>query len=85
MGRALLENASFGPDTLKLLGQAFDEAWQEIGGKYGPKAAEDRRTWLALILLKLAGDGERDPVNLKSMALKVMRQEERPASIGMKR
>jgi hypothetical protein len=83
MGRALLENASFGPDTLKLLGQAFDETWQEISGKYGLKA-EDGRTRLAQIMLKLAGDGERDPVTLKSMALEVMRHEERPASLRMK-
>ena len=30
----LIDGSSFGPDTLKALGQAFDEAWQEIVGSF---------------------------------------------------
>jgi hypothetical protein len=37
--RQLIDGASFGPDTLKALGQAFDEAWQEVEGNFGGAAS----------------------------------------------
>ena len=33
--RKLFDGASFGPEALKAIGQAFDEAWQEIAGNFG--------------------------------------------------
>ena len=38
--RHLIEGASFGPDALKALGQAFDEAWKEIAANFGNEPAE---------------------------------------------
>jgi hypothetical protein len=32
--RALIDGASFGPDALKVIGQAFDLAWAEIGSNF---------------------------------------------------
>jgi hypothetical protein len=29
--RALIDGASFAPETVKAMGQAFDEAWVQIG------------------------------------------------------
>ena len=31
----LIDGASFGPDTLKAIGQAFDQAWAQIAGNFG--------------------------------------------------
>ena len=78
MGRSLLENASYGPDILKLLGQAFDEAWQEIAGNYGEAMAVDRRNRLALAILRIADTGERDVAHLKDAALQAMKRSESP-------
>jgi hypothetical protein len=33
--RQLIDNASFGPDALKVIGDAFDAAWAEIAGWFG--------------------------------------------------
>jgi hypothetical protein len=33
--RELIDHAAFGPDALKVIEQAFDEAWQEIAGNFG--------------------------------------------------
>jgi len=33
--RRLIDTAAFGPDTLKVLSQAFDEAWASIEGEFG--------------------------------------------------
>jgi hypothetical protein len=79
MGRSLLDSAVYDPDTLKLLRQAFDEAWLEIAGNYGAAAmAEDRRKRLALFVLGLADNGERDAVNIKNIALRLMKSVEQP-------
>jgi hypothetical protein len=40
---------------------------------------EDRRTRLARIILELAGNGEHDLIDLKYMAIEIMRHKERPA------
>jgi hypothetical protein len=86
MGCALLDkSSSFDPDTLKLLGRAFDEAWDDIGGNYTKALIEDRRTRLARIILELAGNGERDLIDLKCMAIEIMRHKERPASLKFAR
>jgi hypothetical protein len=82
MGHSLFDGTSYGPDTLKLLGQAFDEVWQDIGGNYGAAAVEDRRTRLAQIILELARNGERDLIDLKYMAVEIMRHKERPLSLS---
>jgi hypothetical protein len=33
--RALIDGASFGPEALKAMGQAFDQAWAEIEAHFG--------------------------------------------------
>ena len=65
----LNEFAGCDPDTLKLLGQAFDEVWKDIAGSYGAaETIEGRRTRLALIILELANIGERVLDEIKSDA-----------------
>jgi hypothetical protein len=73
MDKFLLENTSYDPDTLKMLGRAFDETWLEMpGGGQKAQAIEDRRNRLAIILLALVAGGVRNSVRLKMLALRLM-------------
>jgi len=60
-------NSAFDPQTLVVLETAFDEAWLTLKaiGNTSIKADE-----LARSVLRLAMDGERDPVRLHDGALK---------------
>jgi len=70
--RQLINSASFGPNALKVIGQAFDAAWQEVepGVSKRPEALEAARLSLASIVLSLARDDTRDPVPLKNEAVR---------------
>ena len=72
--RHLIEGASFGPDALKALGQAFDEAWKEIAANFGnePAVIESAHLRLAQALLSVADDNSRDVEALKQAALQRM-------------
>jgi hypothetical protein len=61
-----LHNNAFDPQTLVLLEKAFDEAWLSLKsvGKRTVKPDE-----LARAVLRLAMEGERDPVRLHDEAL----------------
>ena len=54
--RQLIDGASFGPDALKAIGQAFDAAWAEIAANFGddPPDVEKARLRLASALLSIA-------------------------------
>ena len=72
--RQIIENAAFGPDALKIVFEAFDEAWSSIEGNFGddPATAEAARSRLANIVLTVARDGASDVASLKTAALSVM-------------
>ena len=70
------ENTSFGPDTIKAMGQALDEAWAEIAGNFGGDSAviEGTRMKLANAILAAAGNGTKGVAALKRAAMENMRQ-----------
>jgi hypothetical protein len=72
--RKLIDGSSFGPETVKAMGQAFDEAWAEIAGHFGdnPTQVENARLKLAEALLSVATDGSTDVAALKTGALQAM-------------
>jgi hypothetical protein len=72
--RQLIDGASFGPDTLKAIGQAFDEAWQEVEGNFGgdPQDIEKARLRLANAVLSIADEDTRNVDVLKRAALQRM-------------
>ena len=39
----LIDTASFGPEALKVIGEAFDEAWTEIANNYSNVPVERKR------------------------------------------
>ena len=72
--RQLIDGASYGPETLKAMGQAFDEAWQSIAGNFGndPQDIERARLRLASALLSVTAEDSRDVEALKRGALQAM-------------
>jgi hypothetical protein len=67
----LIDGASFGPDAMKAIGEAFDAAWAEISGNFGdrPVVIEAARLKLADALLSIASEDSRDANVLKNAAL----------------
>ena len=72
--RQLIDGASFGPDALKVIGEAFDAAWAVISANFGhdPVDAEKARLGLAEALLSIASEDSRDVEVLKRAALQRM-------------
>jgi alkylhydroperoxidase family enzyme len=70
----LIDSAAYGPETLKAMGQAFDEAWREIADKCGddPQSIELARLRLADALLSVACEDSHDVEVLKQGALDAM-------------
>jgi hypothetical protein len=62
----MLEGGAYDPETVALLGTPLDEAWANLLPEQ--QAATDKRV-LAKRILKLAAQGERDPVRLRTGAL----------------
>ena len=60
-------NSSFDPQTLVLLEAAFDEAWLTLKSIGNTTVRPDE---LARSVLRVAMEGERDPVGLHDEALK---------------
>jgi hypothetical protein len=68
--RRVINSASLSLDDLKLVGQAFDEAWLAISGNYIAGLVEDARMRLAgVLLLLVATEANRDVEALKIAAL----------------
>lgn len=59
---------SFGPQTIELMSRALEDAEASL-----PEAASDQQLrLLAATILKVAGDGERDPIRLKAAAMSAL-------------
>jgi hypothetical protein len=73
--RKLIESASYDPDTLKVLFQAFDDAWTQVAPTMSNRpgdAIEAARMRLASIILGLARTGTFDPHQLADTAVQRM-------------
>jgi hypothetical protein len=67
----LIDGMALGPEALKAIGQAFDEAWAEIAGNFGndPREIEAARLKLANAFLSVASADSRDVQAVKRAAL----------------
>jgi hypothetical protein len=72
--RDLIDSASYGPEALKAMGEAYDGAWRDIAGNFGddPRDIELARLSLANALLSVACEDSRDVDALKNGALQAM-------------
>jgi len=65
--------AAYGPQSVKAMGQAFDEAWGLIAGNFGsPEETEIARLLLAEAVLSVATKGSCDVIALRSGALRAL-------------
>ncbi len=73
--RQLIHSAVFGPDAIKAIGRAFDEAWQELAPTVSQRgsAIEAARLRLATIILGLAKQDTRNSGPLKDEAVRRFR------------
>jgi hypothetical protein len=69
--RQLIDGASFGPEALQAIGQAFDAAWAQIADNFGndPVDIDNARYALATAVLSIAGEESRDVEVLKRAGL----------------
>jgi hypothetical protein len=65
---------SYDPETLRVLTNAFDEAWMDIQAMLGNKPLDPTATRSALAkrIMAAAERGERDPKRLKLIALRAV-------------
>jgi len=72
--RALISAASYGPETLKVIFQAFDAAWAEIAHHFEgyPTQVDAARERLAHAVLAVANEHSKDEHGLKRRALQVL-------------
>jgi hypothetical protein len=72
--RALIDGASYGPETVKAMGEALDQAWAEIASNFGDSRVqiENARMKLAEALLSIAAEGSTDVAALKAGALQAL-------------
>jgi len=78
--RALIHGASFGPETVKAMGEAFDQAWERIAPTFGniPEEVEAARLMLAEAMLSVVTEGDTDVAALKDRAIEAMAKHYRP-------
>jgi hypothetical protein len=72
--RQLIADATFDPGQLKVIGKAFDDAWQQVAPSISNRAeaVEAARLKLATFILSMAKQGTLDPVQLTDAAVKMM-------------
>ena len=70
--RHLIDGASYGPDALKAITQAFDEAWSVVAGNFADGNVDEGRLRLANALLSVACEDSRDVAVLKRGGLEAM-------------
>ena len=67
--------ASYDPESLHLLTQAFEAAWREVQAANPNQTEADlaiMRKMMALRIMAAANEGERDPERLKDLALRAV-------------
>jgi hypothetical protein len=72
--RRLIESSSFGPDQVKAMGQALDNAWAQLAPSVDdrPEAIQAARFALADIILSLGAQGNFNPEWLADTAVQLM-------------
>ena len=72
--RRLIEGASFEPDQLRILGQAFDEVWEQLAADVSRRAeaVDAARLKLANAVLAAAKTGPIELDRIKDDALRTM-------------
>src|SRR5262245_17236476 len=72
--RALIDGAAFDAETVKAMGEAFDQAWVRIAPTFGNilQEVEAARIRLAEAMLSISAEGDTDVEDLKNRAIAAM-------------
>lgn len=70
--RRIIEGAAFGPDVLKVVRQAFDEAWSALADKFSPNEHEWAREALAQAMMSATRDDTTDVAMLREAGVRAM-------------
>jgi hypothetical protein len=75
--RQIIGGATFSPDVLKVLFEAFDDAWHEVSADVSARAGaiDAARLRLATIVLSLAKSGPVDRGRIKTEAVDEFRRQ----------
>jgi len=79
--RKLLETAPYRPETVKIMKQALDDAWEEIASITKPDLVENTRLSLAHAIVAHSGLGDTEREGLKTAALDAIRKHPPQASV----
>ena len=80
--RELMSSASYGPETLKIVFQSFDQAWGSIAANFrgNPLAIQAARVKLANIILSMPHHHLSDAQQIKNSALQMIAHDYRTGS-----
>jgi hypothetical protein len=75
----LIEGATYGPETLKVISKAFDDAWSEISGQFSNSElqAQSARLKLSHAVRAVAREDSGDSDELKNAALQIVAMNQR--------
>jgi hypothetical protein len=72
---SIITNSAFAPDTVKMMGEVFDQAWVALEPEYADRRdaeIELARLALAKAIILFAQLGNNDPDTLKRKALRIV-------------
>ena len=70
--RRIIEGAAFGPTVLKVVMQAFDEAWVAVAPKFTPDEHDEARAALAMAVMNAAREDVDDVGRLRDAGERAM-------------
>ena len=70
--RRIIEGAAFGPEVLKLVTQAFDEAWDVVAHKFTADEQDHARAELAEAVMNVAREDSAEVERVREAALRAM-------------
>lgn len=72
--RRIIDGAAFGPEVLKVVREAFDQAWLSIADKFAANEHETAREVLALAMMSATRDDSRDVAVLREVGIRAMQR-----------
>jgi hypothetical protein len=73
--RRIIDGASFDPDVLKVVREAFEDCWRGMSSSFAPDEHEDARVILATAVMAAARADSDNPRPLREAALQAMKRQ----------
>jgi hypothetical protein len=70
--RRIIEGAAFGPEVLKVVMQAFDQAWESVSSNFSPNEHEHARAELADAMMNVAREDSADVERLREAGVRAI-------------